>query len=365
MDMAIKTDKLSTGYGKKIIVDNIDITVRRGEILVLIGPNGSGKSTVLKTISRQLKAISGAVTIDGSDLFKIKESELATRMSILMTKRPNGELMTAWDMVSTGRYPYTDRMGKLRKQDIEAVNRAIAVVELEDIKEELYSQLSDGQKQRVLLARAICQEPDIFILDEPTSFLDIHHKLSLLQILKNMAGSGIAIVMSLHEIDLAQKIADNILCIDSVGKLSYGSWDKIFTDKIISELYGSMKGSYLAEYGSVELERITGEPEVFVIGGGGSGIAMYRKLQRRAIPFAAGILHENDTEYPVAKALASQLVCEEAFMDISRDNYSKALAILSKCKYYICTCEKFGRINEANKQLKQEAEKMGIELWQE
>lgn len=221
-------DNLSVGYDKKALIHDICIGIKKGEIVTLIGPNGSGKSTILKSITRQLQIIGGKVYFDDRNLNSFSYKELSTRMAVVLTERMRPELMTCHDIVATGRYPYTGRLGILSREDEEKVEEAMRAVHAESLGSRDFNNISDGQRQRVLLARAICQEPDIIILDEPTSFLDIKHKLDLLSILRDMAKKKqITVIMSLHEIDLAQKIADKIICVKGDTISHFGS-RKIF-----------------------------------------------------------------------------------------------------------------------------------------
>ena len=205
-------DHLTVGYDKKPLIKDICIGIEKGEIVTLIGPNGSGKSTILKSITRQLKLVGGNVEFDGKNLHELSFRELSTKMAVVLTERMKPELMTCHDIVATGRYPYTGRLGMLTREDEEKVEKAMRAVHAEELGGRDFNAISDGQRQRVLLARAICQEPEVIILDEPTSFLDIRHKLELLAILRRMAKEkGITVIMSLHEIDLAQKISDDLI----------------------------------------------------------------------------------------------------------------------------------------------------------
>ena len=222
-------DQLSVGYNKKALIHDICIGIKKGEIVTLIGPNGSGKSTILKSITRQLQIIGGKVYFDQQNLNSLSFRDLSTRMAVVLTDRMKPELMTCHDIVATGRYPYTGRLGILTKEDEKIVEDAMEVVHAKELGNRDFNNISDGQRQRVLLARAICQEPDIIILDEPTSFLDIKHKLDLLSILRNMAKEKqITVIMSLHEIDLAQKIADKIICVKGDTISHFGRPEDIF-----------------------------------------------------------------------------------------------------------------------------------------
>lgn len=240
-------DHLTVGYDKKPLIKDICIGIEKGEIVTLIGPNGSGKSTILKSITRQLKLVGGNVEFDGKNLHELSFRELSTKMAVVLTERMKPELMTCHDIVATGRYPYTGRLGMLTREDEEKVEKAMRAVHAEELGGRDFNAISDGQRQRVLLARAICQEPEVIILDEPTSFLDIRHKLELLAILRRMAKEkGITVIMSLHEIDLAQKISDKVVCVKGDRIAGFGNPEEIFTEEKIRELYGIDNGYYLS-----------------------------------------------------------------------------------------------------------------------
>ena len=268
--------------------------------------------------------------------------------------------MTCEDVVATGRYPYTGTLGILSEEDKQKVRNAMETVHAWDLKDRDFTAISDGQRQRILLARAICQEPEIIILDEPTSFLDVRHKLELLAILKKMVlEKQVTVIMSLHELDLAQKISDQVICVHGDYIEKYGTPEEIFTSDYIKKLYGITRGSYNAEFGCVEMEAPAGEPEIFVIGGNGSGIPVYRKLQRQGIPFITGVLHTNDADYQVARELAGEVIAEKPFECISRENLEKALEAMKKCREVYCPLKDFGTMNAGNKELLKEAEKSG------
>ena len=207
----VETKEMTVGYRGVPLIRDIALRVHRGEILTLIGPNGSGKSTILKSLIRQLALIGGTVYLDGKSLQTLPERDLARTMSVLLTEHVRPELMTCWDVAAAGRYPYTGRLGLLSDEDHAKVDEALALVGADELADRDFSCISDGQRQRVLLARAICQEPEVIVLDEPTSFLDIRYKLELLTVLKQLVREKqVAVILSLHEIDLAQKLSDRL-----------------------------------------------------------------------------------------------------------------------------------------------------------
>ena len=360
-ELILHTRDLAVGYGGKALIDDIALTVRPGEILTLIGPNGAGKSTILKTITRQLKPVAGTIWLDGKALSGLPERDLARTMSILMTERVDPERMTCEDVVSAGRYPYTGRLGILSAQDRAQVAAAMELVHVSDLRDREFSQISDGQRQRVMLARAICQEPKVLLLDEPTSFLDVRHKLELLAILKELAlNQKVAVVMTLHELDLAQKASDKILCVRQGQIDRYGTPEEIFSGGYIQQLYDIVQGSYNESFGCLELQAPSGTPQVFVIGGGGQGIATYRQLQRMGVPFAAGVLHENDLDFPVAQALATQVISERAFEPIGEAAFQQAADLLLQCRRALCCLTEFGTMNQRNRALVELARSRGL-----
>ena len=359
-DYYFQMQNTTVGYNGKPLIHDINIVIDQGEIVTLIGPNGSGKSTILKSITRQLKLIGGKVFFDNSFLQALSYKELSTRMAVVLTERMKPELMTCHDIVATGRYPYTGRLGILTREDEEKVDKAMEAVHAQELGGRDFNAISDGQRQRILLARAICQEPDIIILDEPTSFLDVRHKLELLAILRRMAKeNGITVIMYLHEIDLAQKISDKIICVKGETISHYGIPEEVFQEDIIRELYEIDNGFFDPTLGSIELPRPTGDPEVFVISGCGSGIPVYRQLQKENTPFIAGILYTNDMDYQLERLLASQVIVEKPFYEISDESYEEAVQAMRKCKRVINAGIEIGPCNRRLEELVHEAERMG------
>ena len=241
----LETKDLAVGSHGTPLIEEIPLHVQRGRIVTLIGPNGSGKSTILKTIIGQLPKVSGTVYLDGKTMQERSRNEIARRMAILMTARMEPELMTCRDVVGTGRYPYTGKLGILSPEDKAIVQQSLAQVGGLDFADRPFANISDGQRQRILLARALCQEPEIIVLDEPTSFLDIRYKLELLTVLKRMVRENdLAVLLSLHELELAERISDTVVCVagDRIDRI--GPPEEIFTREYIAKLYQMEPGKY-------------------------------------------------------------------------------------------------------------------------
>lgn len=363
---AFSTQGLCVGYGGKPLVRDIDIRLKSGEICALIGPNGAGKSTILRSITRHLAPLAGTVMIGGEDVRAMSYAELSKKLSVVLTERIRPEMMTCYDVVASGRYPYTDRFGRLTKRDREIVRASMERVQALELRDHDFLRVSDGQRQRIMLARALCQEPEVIVLDEPTSFLDIRHKIELLNILLELSREkGIAVILSLHEIDLAAKIADLVLCVRGETIACAGRPEQVFTDEHIASLYGLEPDSYNVLFGSVELKRPEGIPRTFVLCGAGHGIPVFRMLQKRRIPFAAGILFDNDVDYAVAKPLASQVFAQRAFTRITPSLYAQAEKAMLACGEVIDVGTPVGEMNRENAALLERARTAGLRVVEE
>ena len=250
-EIILHTRNLTVGYGGKAVLRDLTFSVRPGEIVTIIGPNGAGKSTLLKSLARQLDPVAGAVFLGGEELSAMDGETLAKTLSILTTERLRAELMTCAEVAATGRYPYTGRLGILSEQDREVVREALALVHASELADLPFDRLSDGQRQRVMLARALCQEPEVLLLDEPTSFLDLRYKIEFLTTLKTLAREKrLAVIMSLHELDCAERVSDTVLCVRGGTVDRVGRPEEIFHSEYIEKLYGMEPGSYNAFYGA-------------------------------------------------------------------------------------------------------------------
>lgn len=334
--MQVETKKLSVGYNKKSLISDIDLGVEKGKIVTLIGPNGSGKSTILKTITRHLEKIGGVIVLDQRNIEKWSNKELAKRMSVMLTERVAPELMTCHEVVALGRYPYTNAFGKLTPEDEAIVMDSLRMVRAEDLAYRLFTQISDGQRQRVMLARALCQQPEVLVLDEPTSYLDIRHKIELLDILQTLASQKqVAVLLSLHEIDLAAKISDWLICVKGDRIKVAGPPDEVFLDEKMCELYNLQTGSYNTLFGSVELTQPKGEPEAFILAGNSMGIPLFRLMQKYGLPFSTGILFENDADSQVARVLSDHVVMAPAFSSINDAHIAQAKQFIDQAPVFV------------------------------
>lgn len=357
------TEDLQVGYGGKQILNPVRVGIKKGEILTLVGPNGAGKSTILKSVAAQLPPLGGAVYLDGADLLGMKGTERARRMAVMFTEKVHAEWMTCRDVVAAGRYPYTGRFGVLSEEDWKAVDEAMEAVQVSELRERDFQTLSDGQRQRVMLARALCQEPELLLLDEPTSYLDIRYKLEFMAVLQELARrKKVAVILSIHELDLAERVSDWVLCVSPGQESRFGRPEEMLTPEHLSELFQVEEGRFRQAGGSMELPRPEGAPEVFVLAGGGSGRAVFWQLQRAGTTFAAGIISEADLDYPVACTLASRLIAVPAFEEISEEKEQEARECLDACQRVIACRRQYGGWAAANDRLLAYAREKGKKI---
>jgi len=244
-------EHVSVGYNGTPLIEDVTLEVDRGEIVALVGPNGAGKSTILKTAAGLLRPVKGSVLLGERRLSEYSLSEKAKRMSVMMTERTGTEYMTCFDVVRIGRYQYTNLMGSLSDHDREVILDSMQRIGVDTLADTDYSTLSDGQKQRVLLARAIVSEPDILILDEPTSYLDMGYKTEFFDVLRQLVEERqIAVLISMHELELVKRVADRVVCISKENRVDRtGVPGEILTAEYMEKLFSMKPGKYQEYYG--------------------------------------------------------------------------------------------------------------------
>lgn len=235
--MSLEVKDLTIGYDSDLVKD-ISFAVQPGQIVTVIGPNGSGKSTLLRTLTGVLAPRGGVVCLDGTDKESMPYKEIARKLSMVATNKVNPELMTCREVIESGRYAYTGMFGRLSDTDRKVVDEAIAATDTAQIALRPFTNISDGQRQRVLLARAIAQEPGVLILDEPTSYLDIRYRMDILLRIRQLAKErGIGILMSVHEPEIAMNLSDTVIAMSDGAIQRIGTPCQVFEEEFIRRLY--------------------------------------------------------------------------------------------------------------------------------
>ena len=212
----LKTENLSIGYSNKkaqtVVAFDINIELNQGELIGLVGANGIGKSTLLRTLTKVQKPLNGNVLINDKSLTDYNSTDLAKALSLVLTEQMASKNLSVFELVALGRQPYTNWVGNLSSNDLLVVNNAMSQTNIEDLKHKKCFELSDGQLQKVMIARALAQDTDLIILDEPTTHLDMYHKAFVLKLLQNLVKeTNKTILFSSHEIDLAIQLCDKLI----------------------------------------------------------------------------------------------------------------------------------------------------------
>lgn len=236
--VSIHVESMQAGYGDKPIINNLSITIPEGKITTIIGSNGCGKSTLLKACSRILPIEKGQVLLDGSDIHKMPSKELAKQMAILPQTQQGANGLTAYELVSYGRFPHQRAFGRLSKLDKERISWAMDVTGTSAFQNQLVDGLSGGQRQRVWIAMALAQDTDIIFLDEPTTYLDMAHQLEVLELLEKLnREEQRTIVMVLHDLNQAARFSDFLIAMKQGEIVKTGSSEEIIAADVLRRVF--------------------------------------------------------------------------------------------------------------------------------
>ncbi len=234
----LKTSSLSIGYDSKTVASDINVTLSEGDIIALVGPNGAGKSTLFKTFSTHIKPVGGKIDLFGKDLMSYSPKERAKLLGIVLTERPDDMFLKVFDVVAAGRYPYTGMFGKLDETDENEIKVSLELVGVNHLADRVFNTLSDGEKQKVMIAKAIAQNTPIIILDEPTAFLDYPSKIELFSLLKKLAKEqNKAILFSSHDLELLLRYTDNLWIMAKNKPFAAGQSSELLKNGVIKEYF--------------------------------------------------------------------------------------------------------------------------------
>jgi iron complex transport system ATP-binding protein len=253
--ITLKAEQLSIGYKTKkvetVIASDINFELKKGQLIGLVGANGIGKSTLLRTLINVQPALSGSISLNNTDLKTTSNLDLAKQLSIVLTEPLTSKNLSVFELVALGRHPYTNWIGNLSEEDTTKVNEALDLVNIINLKDKRCYELSDGQLQKVMIARALAQETDVIVLDEPTTHLDMYHKAYILKLLQKLTKeTGKTILFSSHEIDLAIQLCDtmivmkanDVICDQPCNLISNGVFESLFPKDLIA--FDNATGSF-------------------------------------------------------------------------------------------------------------------------
>ena len=304
----LKTRELAVGYRNprqptKTVLDDVSVELRAGELVCLIGPNGAGKSTLLRTLAGMQQPLLGQVEVGGVAVGQLTTQDLARHLSIVLTERMDVGNLLAYELVALGRYPYTGWAGRLSEEDHRVVEWSIQAVGAADLITRHVAELSDGERQKLMIARALAQETKLIILDEPTAFLDLPHRVELMAMLRELArGSERAVLASTHDLDVALRIADRLWLLPMDGPLQTGAPEDLVLNGALAQAFGNNGLIFDSHDGSFRIHRER-KGVVELEGSGLPAVWTARALEREGFlvgqnrsPGALKIVVGNDSE---------------------------------------------------------------------
>lgn len=251
----IELHDVTLGYGDRVLVADANVGFGWGELTALIGRNGTGKSTLLRTIAALSKPQKGVVTINGRDVASLSMKEVASQIAFVSTDDVRVQNLHVWDVVSLGRAPYTNWVGRLTEEDKAKVREALALVGMDGFAQAAMDSLSDGERQRVMIARALAQDTPIILLDEPTAFLDLPNKYEICLLLRRLAHKeGKSILFSTHDLSIAIELCDTIAMIEG-GEFHYGTAEMLIESGEMGRIFERTQIEFDRERGNVRLKK--------------------------------------------------------------------------------------------------------------
>ncbi|MCV3214825.1 ABC transporter ATP-binding protein [Plectonema radiosum NIES-515] len=284
-DSILTTHNLTIGYKTsrktvRCVASDISVSLQAGELVCLLGPNGAGKSTLLRSLAGMQPPIAGEVRLLGENIYHLQPQELAKRLSLVLTEKVDVGMLSAYTLVTLGRYPYTDWWGNLTPQDEAIVTWAIKSVGAVHLAQRKVSELSDGERQKIMIARALAQSPIVMLLDEPTAFLDLPRRVEIMQLLRQLAReTNQAILLSTHDLNLALRLADKVWLLSTNGILNVGAPEDLVLSGAFADTFESEGVEFDVASGEFHLHT-SHKGEINLIGEGIASVWTIRALKR-------------------------------------------------------------------------------------
>lgn len=355
MAVVFKIQDLTFTYDKTPILQDLHLELEKGSFLGIIGPNGSGKSTLLRLLSKALSPQRGVIFFKEASLGRWQRSDLARELAVMGQESPQDLDLTASQVVMLGRAPYQGRFSSESVRDWQVVEETMRLTHTWDLALRPFTQLSGGEQQRVMLARALAQEPEVLLLDEPTAHLDLNYQLELLSLVQEQVIShGLTAIAVLHDLNLAANFCDKLVLLCGGDVLAAGLVGDVLTTDLIREAYGigvQVSTNPLTNRPSITPLPLAKEARgcrVHVISGGGAAASLYYPLLEAGFALSTGVLNQGDTDWQVAKDLGIELVEIPAFSPITPKAQATNLALIGQARAVVLADVPFGPGNLEN-----------------
>lgn len=364
--MKIKVKDLHFSYdGKEFqsqpVLEGVYLDVEEGQILAVVGPNGSGKTTLLKNIAGVLKPAKGAVYLDMKEVTQLSTREIARHLAAMEQERRVGFNFTVDELVELGRIPHLGRFERQREKDRKTIIKAMQITKTAKFADRPIGQLSGGEKQRVFLAMALAQEPEVFLLDEPTAHLDINYQIEIMEIIKERAAAGLTVIMALHDLNLAAYYANRIAMLSQGRLIAIGSPQEVLTEDSIKRAFqaevsvgrnpltNSIYINIVTKKGNGTEAQLKGAKltKLHIVCGGGSGVEVMHALASD-YRLSVGVISPMDSDFEAARHLGAEIIMEAPFSPISDEAYQRNLELMKECAGVIVCETPFGPGNIKN-----------------
>ena len=367
--MTIGCENISFYYGVKLVLDDISIQFEKGYLYGVLGPNGSGKTTFLKVLNGVLKSKYGKVKVDDKNIKKLTTREIAKKIAMV----PQSTLINfdffVKDIVMMGRYAHVGRFSRELNEDRKIVNEILRDLGLVELKNRSFKELSGGEQQKTIIARALAQQSKIILLDEPTTHLDIYYQIELMELLKKYVKDGLIVIIVLHDINIATQFCDKIILIHQGEIKALGNVENTITKDNIKSIYNvdviirknfftnSIYVNPIREKGAFSLQPSEGTDleNIHVIAGGGSALEILPALKGYNV--SVGVLNVLDDDFILANELNYNIISEAPFSPISEESSEKLRDLLKSVDLVILADFPFGKYNLENLLILDETDK--------
>lgn len=350
---------LTVSYGETPVIEKLTLAIQQGKFIGILGPNGCGKTTLIKTISKIIQPSTGEILIKGKTLTSFDTRSLAKIIGCVSQETGIAFSFTVKDIVMMGRHPYIGRLSPMSENDLNIVSEAMKITNITHLSDRPVTELSGGERQRVLIARTLAQNPEILLLDEPTSHLDVNHQIDILSMIQALIPK-ITVVGVLHDLNLASYFCDTIVLMKKGKIIAVGSPKEVLTRELIKEVFSikmmisthplTGKPYLIPEYGSFSSPD---SRKIHVISGAGSGTEIFYSLCMRGFSVTAGVLSQGDSDCETAGILGIDTIIEKPFAAVTKDSADRAAALAKEADYIVVTPMPVGEGNYANLELLQ------------
>lgn len=347
---------INVAYATHAVLRDVSFEVNRGDLVVVLGPNGAGKTTLLRTIAKVVSPKFGTVLLDGQDISTMPTNQLMRTLSVVPQSEGSTFSFTVQDIVAMGRTPHLSPLAPLSQRDWEVIREAMEATDVWELRDRLFTELSGGERRRVLIAKALAQEPQLLLLDEPTANLDLHYQLEVVELIQRLnREQSITVLAVLHDLNLAAMLGQRFILMHQGRIYAMGDAEEVLTAQNIQQVYGvpvvitrhPLNGKPIILLSERRILSSRGV-RVHVVCGGGTGGEVMAMLVAAGCQVTAGALNRGDSDYEAAQLLGIPVVEEQPFMPISDEAFEQTKRMLAESEVVVLTDVPFGWGNIVN-----------------